>query len=86
MSTFKIKDKPNHDIVIAIKKYAQGQYGEDDLIIYSPSWCSTCGWSIEGHFLGFTKKEAIDDMKKKSENGTIDIQPFSLSENKPIGT
>ena len=57
---FKLKDKPNHSIVVAIKKYHPNKYDDDDLIVYSPHFDSTCGWVIEGHFLGFTKTEAIE--------------------------
>jgi len=61
---FKLKDKPKHPIVMAIKKYEPDMYNENDLIIYSPHFDSTSGWTINGHFLGFTIMEVIETYKR----------------------
>jgi hypothetical protein len=66
MIQFRLKDKPNHPIVKAIKEYEPNMYSENDLIVYSPHFDSTCGWTIEGHFLGFTKTEVVETYKRNA--------------------
>ena len=57
---FKLIDKPNHPIVKAIRKYEPNTYEDNDLIVYYPPSSETCGWTIEGHFLGFTISEVLE--------------------------
>jgi hypothetical protein len=64
MIQFTIEEKPDHPIVKALKKYEPELWKPTDQIVYSPHFDSTCGWSIEGHFLGFTKEEAIRAISK----------------------
>tara|TARA_R110001632_G_scaffold199654_1_gene322184 strand:- start:282 stop:488 length:207 start_codon:yes stop_codon:yes gene_type:complete len=56
---FKLKDKPNHPIVKAIMEYEPNVYKDNDLIVYYPPSSETCGWTIEGNFLGFTISEVV---------------------------
>jgi hypothetical protein len=61
---FRLKDKPNHPIVKAIKKYEPDVFGDNDLIVYYPPSSETCGWTIEGYFLGFTISEVLERYKR----------------------
>jgi hypothetical protein len=61
---FNLEDKPNHPIVRALLKHEPELWKPTDQIVYSPHFDSTCGWSIEGYFLGFTKDEAVDSISK----------------------
>lgn len=61
---FKLKDNPNHPIVKAIRKYEPNIFNDDDLIVYYPPTSETCGWTIDGYFLGFTIDEVIMKYKR----------------------
>lgn len=61
---FKLREKPDHPIVKAIRKY-EDSFKEEDLIVYYPPTSESCGWTIEGHFLGYTISEVIETFKNK---------------------
>lgn len=63
---FKLKDRPNHPIVKAINKYEPNIYNDECLIVYYPPSSETCGWVIEGDFLGFTTSEVISTYKRNA--------------------
>jgi hypothetical protein len=62
--SFKLKENPKHPVVIAINKYEPNTFNENDLIVYYPPSSDTCGWTIDGNFLGFTISEVIETYER----------------------
>jgi len=60
--TFKIRDRPNHPIVKALRKANGNKYDESELV-YMPRFSQDWGWLIDGYFIAYNRQGAITAIK-----------------------
>jgi len=62
MISFIVKDKPKHPIVKALRE-AEGSNWDNSEMVYMPYNTEYCGWCVDGFFIGYTIKSAVERLK-----------------------